>query len=216
MIPRKDNEFRVWADSFIAQCDANKAAWDVPADAVTALRALYDTYTAALTIAQIPNVYNKGATSAKKEAKKALRQALLMFIAKYIDYNPAITVPIRNNLGLIIRSTTYTPVPVPTTYPEFVIKVKAIRALEVHFRDMGSARKGVPYGYNGAVIYYDVRDTPPTDPKELGHSQLATRTPYTLTFTEADRGKRVYIVFAWQNQKGQMGPFSQIEEAFIP
>jgi hypothetical protein len=29
-------------------------------------------------------------------------------------------------------------------------------------------------------------------------------------------GKRVYIALVWQNEKGQKGPFSHIEGAFIP
>ena len=33
MVTTKDGKLCVWADSFIPQCDANKAAWGVPADA---------------------------------------------------------------------------------------------------------------------------------------------------------------------------------------
>ena len=216
MIPINDNELRSWADSFIAQCDANKVAWGIPADAVTASRAFCDTYATMLDIARAPYTHSKTATTAKKEAKKALRHALAVFISKYIDNNDVITAPIRDNLGLPVRDTTHSPIPAPTTYPDFFVKVKAFRTLEVHFRAMGSASRGRPYGYNGAVIYYGVLDTPPADPGELSHSLLATKTPHTLTFTEAERGMRVYIALAWQNEKGQMGPFSQIEEAFIP
>ncbi|MDR0644181.1 MAG: hypothetical protein LBG05_04595 [Treponema sp.] len=216
MITTKDSELRTWADSFITQCDTNKAAWDIPADAVTASRALCTAYTTALDIALAPDTRSKAATTAKNEAKQALRRALSVFIAKYIDNNDAITPPIRDNLGLPVKDTTRTPIPVPTTYPEFFVKVKDIRALEVHFKDMGSANKAKPYGYNGAVIYYGVLDAPPAEPSGLSHSLLATKTPYTLTFTEAERGKRVYIALVWQNEKGEKGPFSQIEEAFIP
>jgi hypothetical protein len=139
-----------------------------------------------------------------------------VFIAKYIDNNDAITIPIRDELGLIIKDTTRTPVPVPSTYPEFFVKVKDIRMLEVHFKDKGSANKARPYGYSGAVVYYGVSDAAPVEAEDLPHSLLATKTPYTLTFTEAERGKRVYIALVWQNEKGQKGPFSQVEEAFIP
>jgi hypothetical protein len=170
----------------------------------------------ALDIALAPDSRCKAATTAKNEAKKALHHALSVFIARYIDNNDVITAPIRDNLGLPTKDTTHSPIPAPTTYPEFVVKVKAFRALDVHFKAAGSAGKGKPYGYNGAVICYDVPDTPPTEPGELRHSLLATKTPYTLTFTEAERGKRVYIALAWQNERGQKGPFSQIEAAFIP
>ena len=216
MIPAKDSEFRSWADSFISQCDANKAAWGIPADAVTASRALCTAYATALDIALAPNTRGKAAVTAKNEAKKALRRDLTVFIAKYVDNNEAITPSIRDMLGLPAKDTTRSPIPAPTSYPEFFVKVKDIRTVEVHFKIMGSSHRGKPYGYNGAVIYYDVLDTPPADPSELRHSLLATKTPYPLTFTEAERGKRVYIALVWQNEKGQRGPFSQIEAAVIP
>ena len=216
MISRKDSELRSWADSFISQCDTNKAAWGIPADAVTASRALCTTYTTALDIALAPDTRSKAATTAKNEAKKALRHDLTVFITRYIDNNEIITPSIRDKLGLAIKNTTRSPIPAPITYPEFFVKVKDIRTLEVHFKAMGSASRGKPYGYNGAVVHYDVLDTPPADPSELRHSLLATKTPYILTFTEAERGKRIYIALVWQNAKGQKGPFSQIEVAFIP
>jgi hypothetical protein len=216
MIPINDNAIGSWADNFITRCETNKTAWAIPQDAVAALRSLYDTYKDALAKAQAPDTRSKSATTAKNEAKTALRSALTVFIAKYIDNNDAITVPIREQLGLPIKDTTRTLVPVPTTYPEFFVKVKDIRALDVHFKAMGSTSKGKPYGYNGAVIFYGALDAPPTDPSQLPHSILATKTPYTLSFTEAERGKRVYIALVWQNRKGEKGPFSQIEEVFIP
>jgi hypothetical protein len=216
MIPEDNNGIRSWADNFITQCETNKTAWGIPSDAVTALRSLWDVYDAALAKALSPDTKGKPATAAKNEAKKALHSALTVFVAKYIDNNDAITAPIREQLGLPVKDTTRTPIPVPTTYPEFFIKVKDIRALEVHFKPIGSASKGRPYGLNGAVIFYAVLDAPPKDPSELIRSMLATRSPYTLTFTEAERGKRVYIALAWENEKGEKGPYSQIEEAIIP
>jgi hypothetical protein len=75
--------------------------------------------------------------------------------------------------------------------------------------------KGKLYGYNGAAICYDVPDTPPTESDELRHSLLATKTPYTLTFTEAERGKRVYIALAWQNERGQKGRSFLEEQAMV-
>ncbi|MDR2419303.1 MAG: hypothetical protein LBD79_09660 [Treponema sp.] len=216
MIPTKDDVLRSWADSFISQCDTNKAAWGIPADVVSASRAYYDAYKNTLDIAQAPDTRGKAATAAKNAAKKALRNNLNVFIARYIDYNDVITVPIRDNLGLPVKDTTRTSIATPTTHPEFFVRVKDIRALEIHFKAIGSASKAKPYGYNGAVISYGVLDTPPKEPSELPHSLLATKTPYTLYFSEADRGKRVYIALTWQNEKGEKGPYSQIVEAYIP
>ena len=158
MVTTKDSELRLWADSFISQCDANKATWDIPADAVTASRTLCTAYTTALDTALAPDTRSKAATTAKNEAKKALHHDLIVFIAKYIDNNDTITPLIRDKLGLTVKDTTHSPIPAPTTYPEFFVKVKDIRALEVHFKVMGSAHRGKSYGYNGAAIHYGVLD----------------------------------------------------------
>jgi hypothetical protein len=212
----KDDELRVWAESFLTQCETNKDEWGIPADAIAGPRASCNAYTAALDIAQAPNTRSKAATVAKNEAKKALNHALDVFIAKHIENNDAITKAILLQLGLTVKDTIRTPIPEPKDYPEFFIRVKDIRALDIHFKPIGSASKARPYGYNGAVISYAVLDTPPVNEKELTRSLLATKTPYTLFFTEAERGKHVYISLVWQNEKGEKGPPSQIEAAIIP
>ncbi|MDR3329013.1 MAG: hypothetical protein LBS63_02745, partial [Prevotellaceae bacterium] len=40
---------------------------------------------------------------------------------------------------------------------------------------------------------------------KLPNSALDTASPYTLDFTEAQRGKWVYACLAWQNPKGEKG-----------
>jgi hypothetical protein len=74
----------------------------------------------------------------------------------------------------------------------------------------------LPYGDNGAVIAYDICDTPPATHKELSRRELATRTPHTIEFEEGESGKRAYISIARQNQKGQLGPWSPIQSIIIP
>jgi hypothetical protein len=81
---------------------------------------------------------------------------------------------------------------------------------------MGSTSKAKPYGTNGAVIAYAVLNAPPTNPDALTHTVLATRTPHILEFTEEERGKTVYVTICWQNEKGQRGPWSEIESAIVP
>ena len=130
--------------------------------------------------------------------------------------NPIITDAQRIALGLHVRDTTYTTVSVPKTRPELDIDVVGFRRLKVIFRDMGSDSKAKPYGTIGAVIAYAVLDAPPADPDALTRTVLATRTPYIIEFTEEERGKTVYAAICWQNEKGERGPWSEIESAIVP
>jgi hypothetical protein len=51
---------------------------------------------------------------------------------------------------------------------------------------------------------------------DLTRSVLATRTPHILEFTEEERGKTVYVAICWQNEKGEKGPWSEMESAIVP
>jgi hypothetical protein len=130
--------------------------------------------------------------------------------------NPVITDAQRIAMGLNVHDTKPTVLPVPTSRPELYIDVLDFRRLKIQFHDKGSSSKAKPYGINGAVIAYAVLDTPPADTGALTSAALATRTPHTLEFTEEERGKTVYVAMCWENEKGQRGPWSEIESAVVP
>jgi len=99
---------------------------------------------------------------------------------------------------------------------DFVIHLSNIRELVVDFWIQGEAHKAKPHGYDGAVIIWDIRDTPPEDPKELSNHTMASRTPHTIKFEEPQRGKTVQIALAWQNERGTIGQWSEYKSAIIP
>jgi hypothetical protein len=99
---------------------------------------------------------------------------------------------------------------------DFVIHLSSIRELLVDFWVQGEAHKAKPHGYDGAVIIWGIRDTPLNQPDELPHHTMASRTPHTLTFDEAQRGKTVQIALAWQNERGILGQWSEYKLAIIP
>ena len=61
-----------------------------------------------------------------------------------------------------------------------------------------------------------IRDAPPASPDELEHHTMASRTPFTLHFDEAERGKTVYVGLAWQNERGILGAYSEYKTAVVP
>jgi hypothetical protein len=213
-LPTKDSELATWSENFVRQVEDNAAAWDIPSAEVADLRTAVSDYL---------NLYSQtdspSRTSITVAEKNAARSILILRIRGMTDFrlrNPIITSAQRIALGLKVRDTIITPIPIPVSRPEMYIEVLDVRRLSVIFRDQGSSTKAKPYGVNGAVVHFDVRDTAPHEPEELTRSVLATRTPYTLKFTEAERGKTVYIALCWQNEKGAKGPYSEIESAIIP
>jgi hypothetical protein len=103
----------------------------------------------------------------------------------------------------------HTVLPVPTTYPIVKTDCNTIRRVIIDFR-------GKQRGILGIIIRYGIVDAPPTSVEKLPNSALASTSPYTLAFTEAQRGKRVYFCLAWQNTKGQLGPWSEFLSAIVP
>jgi hypothetical protein len=213
-IPRKDTELVSWGANFGTQVTNNAPAWGIPIDEVTDLQTAITSFTALQAQADSPSK-----TAIIVAEKDAARETLVKKIRAMVNFrlkNPIITDAERIAMGLHVRDTKPTTVQVPKTRPELDIDVVDFRRLKVLFHDMGSKSKAKPYGTNGAVIVFAVLDTPPADVNVLTRSVLATRTPHILEFTEEERGKTVYIAICWQNEKGERGPWSEIESAIIP
>lgn len=213
-IPEKDSELVPWSANFTTLVAANATAWDIPAAEVTDLQNATDSFAALQKQADSP-ARNAIIVAEKNVARKTL-EAKIRALAGFRLKNPIITNAERIALGLHVRDTTQTTIPAPTSRPELDIDVVDFRRLKVVFHDQGSDRKAKPYGVNGAVIAYAVLDAPPADVAALIRSVLATRTPHVLEFTEEERGKTVYVAICWQNERGQKGPWSEIESAIVP
>jgi hypothetical protein len=213
-IPKKDAELVAWSENFGKQVADNGWAWGIPTEEVTGLQTAVTTFSSLQKQADSP-----AKTSVIIAEKNAARSILIERIRALVNFrlrNPVITDAQRIAMGLHVRDTTQTTIQVPNTRPELDIDVVDFRRLKVLFRDMGSKSKAKPYGVIGAVIAFATLDVPPANPSALTRTVLATRTPHTLEFTEEERGKTVYIAICWQNEKGQRGPWSEIESAIVP
>jgi len=93
----------------------------------------------------------------------------------------------------------------------------AIREVIIDFQIEGADHKAKPEGYDGAVVMWVVGGAPAMDLAELiGGHEMASRTPYSLHFTDADRGKVVSVALCWQNERGIRGQWTEILSTVIP
>jgi len=86
----------------------------------------------------------------------------------------------------------------------------------VDFKVAGAAHKAKPTNYDGAVIIWGMLDREPSSRDELPRHIMASRTPCTLSFEEAERGKRVWVALSWQNERGITGPWRGYKSAIVP
>jgi hypothetical protein len=135
-----------------------------------------------------------------------------------LKVNPNVTDDDLLAMGMPARSLgKRTPTPAPTSHPDYILETGIMRQVGVRFHDHDSKGKGKPRGVSGAVIRWGILDAAPAEgASDLQNSVLDTASPYTITFTESQRGKTVYVCLAWQNSKGEMGPWGKVESAIIP
>jgi hypothetical protein len=213
-IPHKDSELVPWSANFVAGVTANASAWGIPPNEVADLQAAHDSFATLQVQADSPA--KNAIIVAEKNAARGVLDGKIRGLVSFRLQNPIITDAQRIALGLHVRDKKQSTISVPPTRPEMDIDVLDYRRLKILFHDMGHDNKAKPYGVNGAVIAYAVLDAPPANPDALTRTVLATRTPHVLEFTEEERGKTVYVAICWQNEKGQKGPWSEIENAIVP
>jgi hypothetical protein len=193
---------------------ANASKWEIPPEEIASLQNSYNAFVLLHKKANSPN--KTTVIVAEKNAARKKLTGTIRALAGFRLKNPIITAAERIDIGLHVRNTTPTAIDVPKTRPELFIEAVDFRRLKVSFYDQGSTKKAKPYGINGAVIICAALNEPPKDHSALIHSVLATRTPYVIECTEAERGKTLYVAACWQNKKGQQGVWSEIVSAIVP
>jgi hypothetical protein len=76
--------------------------------------------------------------------------------------------------------------------------------------------RGKPDKAHGAEIRRSLLDHDPADENELTAGGFDTASPFTLTFSESQRGKRVYFVLRRESHTSLKGPWRGIYSAIIP
>ena len=156
-------------------------------------------------------------TTARNEARGRAEKVIRQFIQRNLYYAP-VTNACRVNMALPVRDIIRTDHKSVEEETEWHFQVRGIRQVHYHFKVFGAANRAKPDNYN-CVIAYEVREPdapPPERPEDLNRRVNASRTPFTLTFDETERGKKVYAALAWQNERKITGKWSAIDWTFVP
>jgi hypothetical protein len=213
-VPQNAAQFSAFLGNLINYADTKMSAWDnIPQARFTELTASYAAFTAAFNAAA--GAHTPAQTLARKEAQAAAAKILRAFVNQFLRFPPVTNVD-RVEMGIPNHDTVRTDRKTVTETVDFVVKLSNIRELVIDFWQHGVEGKAKPAGYDGAVIIWGLRDTAPPSPNDLPNHIMASRTPFTLHFDEADRGKKVQIALAWQNERGILGAWSDYKDAFVP
>jgi hypothetical protein len=219
-IPSNDAGFDIWFKNLVdyvnAKCNPPDAPqWGfIPADEVALLNEAYTTWHAAYLPTLKP--HTPAETLAKDEARKEAEGVIRPFVGQWLMWKQ-VTDAEREEAGLHNPKPRRPEIPVPDTVPELSPAAGNPRQIVVPYRDKGAARRGKPEDVHGIEVRWAMLDHPPVDIKELDNSSFDTKSPLTLEFDEADRGKRVYMVGRWEiEREGKKGDFGEIVAAIIP
>ena len=212
-VPRNALQFKEFMDNLLQYVAKRKTAWNLPTGRINELMGANDSFTEALeesvTTPTPANINRRQVAQA--ETTKLLRA----FVNQFLRFAP-VTDADRIEMGVPVHDAIRTDHFVVTENVDFVIHLSAIREIVVDFWQQGASHKAKPMGYEGAVIIWGTADAPPETPESLAHHIMASRRPFTLHFTDEERGKTVYIALAWQNERGIRGTWSEYKTAIVP
>jgi len=217
-IPRNDATFNSWFSNVLDYVTLKTGevpnGWGhVPADARERLSEAREDWATHYEPTLHP--HTPAVTQAKNDARKRAESVIRLFVRQYLHFAP-VTNEDRVNMGIPLHDMIRTEHHEVTEHLEITLSVSAIRAIRIHLKIKDATHNAKPAGYDGAVLIWAPLDSPPKNIGELTHHTMASRPVHTLRFEEPQRGKTVYISGAWQNARGNLGPFSEILSAIVP
>jgi hypothetical protein len=201
---------RKWQEEFAVKA----TTWKIPPADVTELTGM---------IAECSSLYaevkssfcTKGVITQCRVAFKNL-VTKMRYIKRHYLLAPPLTPENFTALGLKVPTTTRNSIPVLNEVPELIIRPGDFRQLVFDFHVRSTGKKSIPYGHNGAVLYWKVGGPAPTKIKEFNNSELQSVTHFSIWFDEEDRGQVVHFAMCWENQRGKKGPMSEIQSQIVP
>jgi hypothetical protein len=213
-IPRPDAAFETFFRNITDYVIDNNARWKhIPQNDMDEIESQFLIWMKAYEPTLLP--HSPQITAEKNRVRTEAERYLRRFINRFLRYEPVTDLD-RDNMKIRNPDLIRTPhIDVKETV-EFELKLRGIREILVNFWKKGTAHRAKPSGYDGAVIIWDILEEPPRKPGSLNRHTMASRTPHALEFTEEERGKTVYIAAAWQNERGLIGNWSEIQNAVVP
>jgi hypothetical protein len=201
---------------WITVCNIKRTLWGIAGVALTELAELKDAAVAALSLVKDDSTRTRVTVAQCKAAFDALKAFMRDFKRRYF-IKPPLTDADFISLGLRPPGSTRTPITPPKDGPEFSIVQMGRGAVGIVYWDGEMGKKGSkPHGVEGARIFYGISGTPITDQELLPKSERATKCPHIIRFTEAERGKRVYIALKWEIRKEHgESPWSRVQSELV-
>ena len=216
-IPKREAELAALANKWIAALEKpeNQTLWAWDPDECTATGAALAAFVAAGSLFQEDDsIHNR---IARNEAKVIAVRALRDFADTSILHNKKMPDEDRVYFGVHLPDKTPTPHPVPGSRP-VIAGMKALGGFQieirVHDEHTPDSRAILP-GCNGCLAYYAYGSERITGYALRKETKLLTRFPNILSLPPEAAGNYLSCACRWQNNRGELGPWSDIEYIII-
>ncbi|HEY3620782.1 MAG TPA: hypothetical protein VGK96_28595 [Candidatus Sulfotelmatobacter sp.] len=209
-IPTKKSLLMAWATNFGTLFTASPTTYGfTSADAAT-VAAANATMQAAYTVANTAATRSKP-NVANMDAAIASYLATVRPYAVAISLNKGVSNDQKASIGVTVRGTGPTPVPVPSTSPVLTTIAGTPGQQTVRYADQNtpSARKK-PFGAIAIQLYCSASATVISDPTMLQFVNTFTKNPVGLPTPSGGAGKICYMAGRWVTRTGLVGPWSSI------
>jgi len=233
-LPGTDEDFDSMQTNFMLVLLLNYVAWTIPAAAVNILQALQTTWVNAFAVGGIGKKTTRTSqqTKAKTTAGKSYKKGLRGFVQMWISHNPLVQDSDKQALRVTIKDTTRTKPAIPNSKPvcnrnSSPQHLQAVIDVRDELTTSSRKKQGDSVGYQlFGMLISPAQNTPvpvpmpvpspaQPDPSAFVFMGLFTKHNATITFTNANEGKKFYFRMRWINSHSEAGPWSDVFSVII-
>jgi hypothetical protein len=209
-VPDRDQDFKAFVETLSAGVTADPVSLGLDAGIATTLASKVTAFSTALAAATNPATRGGSTILAKDIARYDDLEPYVRQVARMIQGQITVTDQQRYDLGLTVRDTQPSPVPVPGFAPQMSIIAVSGRTVRIRLRDaQNPTRRGKPDGVIGATVLTCVSETTPTPASEWRLQGQTGTTVVNVSFPETiPAGALVWLTAYWFNSRKEAGPAS--------
>ncbi len=215
-LPQPLPDFLNWVQNFRDLIVANPTTYGLVAGDATAIDTSISAFEAAYALSTAPATRTPVTVQATIDARNASVQVVRGY-GRLVLANAGVADADKLALGLHLRDPVNTKIPAPSTAP--VVNVIGITpgVLTMTSRDSMAAPKvkAKPFGATQLLLYAQFGTVAPVTPAATPFRGAFTKTPFALDTSSGTPGQTAYIYGRWQNQKGEVGPWSALATSII-
>jgi hypothetical protein len=216
-IPTRLALYRLFSDHFVDLVLLKAALWGITDVAKTKLTDGHAAWTAAQNNADNPDSRTSIAVEKASRLHKEDVANIRWTVRTYINPNAlgTVTVEDRLDLGLHVKNTSPTRRPAPKNRPNIDVEPSGKFQHKVTILDSSTNKKAKLTDAYGVRYAWRLGGDAPDSPTDLPKSKFNHRTLEKFNWDPGDQGKRVHFAAAYENSRGDQGPWSVIVSSVV-